>query len=214
MEKIYEVHPGCYVDLDRIVAIEARVGVDDISGFGRSLFTPCVLDVYFQYTTSELMWSENKNTTGKLTVDKHEFHYVNGNNFIDEYKKDPIGCRNAIRQMMLDKWKKFIDAWKSYKKLITYEEGKELTELLADLSKKYGIPIITAQQQFNYPQECNMVDGADVRNKLGPMQTVLDLIQEDSIVPKDQKLNKLWHEVIVQAQVSIEYIKKLGEKKC
>lgn len=95
-----------------------------------------------------------------------------------------------------------------------YDEGKDLAELLRILSKKFEIPIITVQQQFNYPQECDMVDGADVRNKLGPMQTLLDLIEEDTIVPKNEKLNKIWHQVVVQSRVSIEYIKKMGEKKC
>jgi len=58
-----------------------------------------------------------------------------------------------------------------------------------------------------------MVDIADVRNKLTPMLTVLELIKEFDVCPKDDTVKTLWDDVVLKARQSIDYIKNMkGEQ--
>ena len=49
---------------------------------------------------------------------------------------------------------------------------------------------------------------AEVRNKLGPMQTVLDLIKIEAIKPENKDLKKIWNTAVKTAQKNINIIKK------
>jgi hypothetical protein len=50
---------------------------------------------------------------------------------------------------------------------------------------------------------------ADVRNKLGPMQTVLDLIEEDDTIPTNSNMISLWGEVVERAKENIDIIRQM-----
>jgi len=50
---------------------------------------------------------------------------------------------------------------------------------------------------------------ADVRNKLSPMLTILELIKEENIKPSNEKLTDLWKGCVEQARRSIDYIREL-----